>query len=51
MPGIGPVTAMAIRAFCPEAQNFENGRAFASSCRRHAFGVTLGLVPRQHSTG
>ena len=42
MPGVGPITAMAIRAFCPEAQSFENGRAFAS---------WLGLVPRQHSTG
>lgn len=42
MPGVGPVTAMAIRAFCPEAQSFENRRAFAA---------WLGLVPRQHSTG
>ena len=42
MPGIGPMSAMAIQAFCPPAQNFRKGRDFAAC---------LSLVPRQHSTG
>ena len=42
MPGIGPMSAMAIQAFCPPAENFRKGRDFAA---------WLGLVPRQHSTG
>lgn len=42
MPGIGPMSAMAIQAFCPPAQNFRRGRDFAAR---------LGLVPQQHSTG
>ncbi len=42
MPGIGPMSAMAIQAFCPPAESFQKGRDFAA---------WLGLVPRQHSTG
>ena len=42
MPGVGPMSAMAVQAFCPPAQNFRSGRDFAA---------WLGLVPRQHSTG
>jgi transposase len=42
MPGIGPITAMAIQAFSPAMEGFENGRHFAA---------WLGLVPRQNSTG
>lgn len=42
MPGIGPMTAMAVQAFCPPTENFHKGRDFAA---------WLGLVPRQHSTG
>lgn len=42
MPGVGPVTAMAIDAFAPPAETFRRGRDFAA---------WLGLVPRQHSTG
>lgn len=42
MPGIGPITAMAIAAFAPPMQEFRRGRDFAA---------WLGLVPRQHSTG
>lgn len=41
-PGIGPVNAMAIRAFAPDMASFRRGRDFAA---------WLGLVPRQHSTG
>jgi transposase len=41
-PGIGPLNAMAIRAFAPEMAGFRRGRDFAA---------WLGLVPRQHSTG
>ena len=42
VPGIGPVTAMAIQAFAPPMESFRCGRDFAA---------WLGLVPRQHSTG
>ncbi|MEM6946256.1 MAG: transposase, partial [Pseudomonadota bacterium] len=31
MPGVGPVTAMAIEAFAPEMTAFRNGRGFAAS--------------------
>lgn len=42
MPGIGPVTAMAIETFAPAMTSFRRGRDFAA---------WLGLVPRQHSSG
>lgn len=42
MPGIGPIGAMAIKAFAPDLKLFAKGRDFAA---------WLGLVPRQHSTG
>lgn len=42
MPGVGPVTAMAIETFAPPMSTFRRGRDFAA---------WLGLVPRQHSTG
>jgi len=42
MPGLGPVTAMAIEAFAPALSVFKRSRDFAA---------WLGLVPRQHSTG
>lgn len=42
MPGIGPVTAMAIEAFAPAMTTFKRGRDFAA---------WLGLVPRQNSSG
>ncbi|MGN6450833.1 MAG: IS110 family transposase [Brucella intermedia] len=42
MPGIGPITALAVEAFAPEMANFRRGRDFAA---------WLGLVPRQHSSG
>lgn len=42
MPGIGPVTAMAIEAFAPTMTTFKRGRDFAA---------WLGLVPRQNSSG
>lgn len=42
MPGVGPITAVAIHAFCLAADNFDHGRGFAA---------WLGLVPRQNSTG
>ncbi|WP_299364396.1 IS110 family transposase [uncultured Paracoccus sp.] len=42
MPGIGPLTALAVEAFAPEMTQFHRGRDFAS---------WLGLVPRQHSSG
>lgn len=41
-PGIGPVSAMAIRAFAPAMESFRRGRDFAA---------WLGLVPLQQSTG
>jgi transposase len=42
MPGVGPITAMAIETFAPPMAVFKRGRDFAA---------WLGLVPRQHSTG
>jgi transposase len=42
VPGVGPITAMAIESFAPPMAVFKRGRDFAA---------WLGLVPRQHSTG
>jgi transposase len=42
MPGLGPITAMAIEAFAPTLSVFKRSRDFAA---------WLGLVPRQYSTG
>lgn len=42
MPGVGPITAMAIETFAPPMGNFRRGRDFAA---------WLGLVPVQQSTG
>jgi len=41
-PGVGPVSAMAIKAFSPPMEGFKRGRDFAA---------WLGLVPIQKSTG
>jgi transposase len=42
MPGVGPLSALAIEAFAPPLETFNSGRDFAA---------WLGLVPRQHSSG
>ena len=42
IPGIGPVTAMALQTFAPPMESFRRGRDFSA---------WLGLVPRQHTTG
>ncbi len=42
MPGVGPITALAIETFAPDLISFRRGRDFAA---------WLGLVPKQHSTG
>jgi transposase len=42
MPGVGPLTALAVEAFAPSMASFRRGRDFAA---------WLGLVPRQHSSG
>jgi transposase len=42
MPGVGPLTALAVEAFAPDMSSFKSGRDFAA---------WLGLVPRQHSSG
>lgn len=42
MPGVGPLTALAVEAFAPAMESFKCGRDFAA---------WLGLVPRQHSSG
>ncbi|WP_268877568.1 transposase [Falsiruegeria mediterranea] len=42
LPGVGPMSAMEVAAFCPPAKNFRSGRDFAA---------WLSLVRRQHSTG
>jgi transposase len=42
IPGVGPMTALAVEAFAPPMENFRCGRDFAA---------WLGLVPRQFSSG
>jgi len=42
MPGVGPMTALAVEAFAPAMDSFKCGRDFAA---------WLGLVPRQFSSG
>ena len=42
MPGVGPMTALAIEAFAPDIEQFKCGRDFSA---------WLGLVPKQHSSG
>lgn len=42
IPGVGPLTATAIVAHVGNATEYKNGRAFAAS---------LGLTPREHSSG
>lgn len=42
MPGVGPLTAIAVEAFGPDMAQFQSGRDFAA---------WLGLVPKQHSSG
>jgi transposase len=42
MPGVGPMTALAVEAFAPDMAQFSCGRDFAA---------WLGLVPLQNSTG
>ena len=42
IPGIGPISAMALQAFAPPMESFRRGRDFSA---------WLGLVPRQHTTG
>ena len=42
MPGVGPLTAVAVEAFAPDMAQFKRGRDFAA---------WLGLVSRQHSSG
>jgi transposase len=42
IPGVGPITAMAVEAFAPAMETFARGRDFSA---------WLGLVPRQHSSG
>jgi len=42
MPGVGPLTAVAVEAFGPDMAQFKAGRDFAA---------WLGLVPKQHSSG
>jgi len=42
IPGVGPLTALALEAFAPPMESFKRGRDFAA---------WLGLVPRQFSSG
>jgi len=42
IPGVGPLTALAVEAFAPPMGSFRSGRDFAA---------WLGLVPRQFSSG
>jgi transposase len=42
IPGVGPVTAVALAALAPPVETFKRGRDFAA---------WIGLTPLQHSTG
>ncbi len=42
MPGVGPISALAVETFAPPMEQFKRGRDFAA---------WLGLMPRQASTG
>lgn len=42
IPGVGPISAMAVKAFCPPMGPFRNGRGFAA---------WVGLTPKQSPTG
>jgi transposase len=42
LPGVGPLTALAIEAFAPHMESFKCGRDFAA---------WIGLVPKQYSSG
>ncbi len=42
IPGVGPITALALQAFAPPMESFRRGRDFSA---------WIGLVPRQHTTG
>ena len=42
MPGVGPISALAVETFAPPMEQFKRGRDFAA---------WLGLVPRQASSG
>ena len=42
IPGVGPITALAVEAFAPPMETFKCGRDFSA---------WLGLVPKQHSSG
>jgi transposase len=42
MPGVGPISALAVETFAPSMEQFKRGRDFAA---------WIGLVPRQASTG
>lgn len=42
IPGVGPLTALRLVALCGDGSAWRNGRAF---------GASLGLTPRQHSSG
>ena len=42
IPGIGPITALALQAFAPPMESFRHGRDFSA---------WVGLVPRQHTNG
>jgi transposase len=42
MPGMGPISALAVETFAPSMEQFKRGRDFAA---------WLGLVPRQNSSG
>ena len=42
IPGVGPLTALAVETFAPQMESFNSGRDFAA---------WLGTVPRQYSSG
>lgn len=51
MPGIGPITSSVLAATLPDVSNFKAGRDLAAPCGTRAFGMTIGLTPKRHSSG
>ena len=51
IPGVGPITASALAASVPDVSNFREARDLSASCWKHAFGMTIGLTPKPHSSG
>ncbi len=50
IPGVGPISAVALATLAPPGESFAKGRDFAAPDRVRGR-LWVGLTPRQHSTG